>query len=72
MDALTSHRALKYQTVVGEAGRLEIATPLPPGTRVTIFVIEEQSDTFGDLLHADRSNLAFWDNPYDHEDWQVH
>lgn len=70
MDAPTSHRALTCQATIGEAGRVELTVPLSPGTRVTVFVIEEPSDTFDDLLQAAWSSLAFWDNPYDDEDWQ--
>jgi predicted nucleotidyltransferase len=34
-----------------------------------IFVVEEPADRFDDLLAAAESSLAFWDNPYDDEDW---
>ncbi len=69
MDAPASQTALKYEAEVREQGRVELTVPLTPGTRVIVFVIEEAADTFVDLLDATQRNLAFWDNPYDDEDW---
>jgi hypothetical protein len=69
MSALSSQTALKYATEVQNEGRVELNVPLAPGTRVIVFVIEEEPDTFADLLQAAQSNLDFWDNPYDDEDW---
>ncbi len=61
--------ALKYEVEVLEEGRVELQVPFPPGAHVTIFVIKESGDTFGDLLAAAQSSLDFWDNPFDDEDW---
>jgi len=61
--------ALKYDLEVMEEGRVELHVPFPPGARVTVFVIEESSSAFDDLLRAAESSLNFWDNPFDDEDW---
>jgi hypothetical protein len=61
--------ALKYEVEVTESGHVEIEVPFPPGSRVTIFVVEEGMDSFSDLLAASQSSLDFWDNPYDDADW---
>jgi hypothetical protein len=61
--------ALKYDLEVREKGRVELHVPFPPGVRLTVFVIEEPSDAFDDLVLASQSSLDFWDNPYDDEDW---
>ena len=61
--------AFRYDTEVKEDGRVELNVPLPPGARVTIFVIEERGTGFADLLQATQSSLEFWDNPTDDEDW---
>lgn len=62
-------KAFKYQTEVTKQGRIEIQVPLSSGARVTIFVIEEDTDTFADLVYASESSLDFWDNLLDDEDW---
>jgi hypothetical protein len=69
MGALASQTALKYAAEVQDEGRVELNVPLAPGTRVIVFVIEEEPDTFDDLLQAAQDNLDFWDKPYDDEDW---
>lgn len=61
--------ALKYEVEVKEQGRVELQVPFRPGSRVTIFVIEDTSDSFNDLVLAAQSSLDFWDNPWDDEDW---
>ena len=61
--------AFKYNVEVKEKGRVELNVPLPPGARVTVFVIEESGERFNDLLSATQSRLDFWDNPLDDEDW---
>ena len=61
--------ALKFEVEVQERGHVELTVPFAPGARVTIFVIEDRDDPVGDLLAAAESSLAFWDNPYDDEDW---
>ena len=69
MSALASQTALKYAAEVQDEGRVELNVPLAPGTRVIVFVIQEEPDTFDDLLQASLSSVDFWDNPYDDEDW---
>lgn len=61
--------ALKYELKVSEEGLVELHVPFPPGSRITVFVIEEPADPFDDLLSAAQSSLDFWDNPFDDEDW---
>ncbi len=61
--------ALKYNAEVEEDGRVELIVPLSPGTRITVFVVEEMEDVSYDLTEASQSSLAFWDNPWDNEDW---
>jgi hypothetical protein len=68
-DAHILHTALKYETEVQQDGRIELSVPLPSGARVVVFVIEETSESFADLLSAAQSSTDFWDNPYDDEDW---
>lgn len=63
------HTAFKYEAEVKETGRVELNVPLPPGARVTVFIIEEPEDRFEDLLSSAQSSLDFWDNPADDEDW---
>ena len=60
---------LKYDTEVKAGGRVEFEVPLPPGSLITVFVIESDNGAFGDLLAASQSSLDFWDNPFDDEDW---
>jgi hypothetical protein len=61
--------ALKYEAEVQEQGRLELTVPFSPGARVVVFVIEESAESLHDLTAAAQTSLAFWDNPYDDEDW---
>ncbi|HKZ87419.1 MAG TPA: hypothetical protein VJ793_27655 [Anaerolineae bacterium] len=63
------HTALKYDAEVQDNGRLELTVPLPAGARVIVFVIEEPDGATTDLVAAAESSLAFWDNPWDDEDW---
>lgn len=65
----TKHTALKYETAVTEAGRVELSVPFPPGTRVVAIVIEQPEDSFADLLAAAETSLDFWDNAADDADW---
>ena len=60
--------ALKYEIEVNKDGQVELTVPFPAGVRVTVFVVET-GESFSDLLGAAESSLAFWDNPYDDEDW---
>ncbi len=63
--------AMKYDAVVQSDGQIAIAVPFAPGKRVVVFVIQvtDGGDTFQDLTQAASSSLAFWDNPFDDEDW---
>ncbi|HEY53392.1 MAG TPA: hypothetical protein G4N94_08045 [Caldilineae bacterium] len=61
--------ALKYNAKVAANGKVELAVPLSPGTRITVFVVEEIEDVIYDLTQAAQSSLAFWDNPWDEKDW---
>ena len=60
---------LKYDTEVKPGGRVELDVPLPPGSHVTVLVIECDNGAFSDLLLASQSSLDFWDNQFDDEDW---
>jgi len=64
-----AQNALKYDIEVLEKGRVELQVPFVPGSHVTVFVIEQSDDIFNDLLDASQSNLDFWNNTYDDEDW---
>jgi len=48
---------------------VELSVPLPKGTRVAVFVMEESEDDFSDLVLAAQSSLDFWNNPIDDEIW---
>jgi hypothetical protein len=61
--------ALKYDAKVAANGKVELTIPLSPGTRITVFVVEEIEDVVYDLTQAAQSSLAFWDNPWDEKDW---
>ena len=43
--------------------------PLPPGTRVEVFIVAPGKEDFQDLVSAAASSMGFWDNPLDDEDW---
>ena len=62
--------AWSFETEVGADGRIELSTPLPPRSRVRVFVVE-QVDEFADLVNAANSSLGFWDNPLDDEVWSA-
>jgi len=61
-------KAIKLEATVNAEGKLELAVPLAPGTRVEIVVLP-QEQVFDDLLQAAASSTDFWDNPLDDEDW---
>jgi hypothetical protein len=65
---MLAQTALKYDVKVNKDGQVELTVPFPAGARVTVFVVEA-GESFTDLMSASQSNLAFWDNPYDDEDW---
>lgn len=60
---------LKYETEVKAGGLVELQVPLPPGSPVTVLVIEASNGSLQDLLLASQTSLDFWDNPLDDEDW---
>lgn len=66
---LAPQTAVKYETVVQADGRIELSVPFVQGARVTVFVIQEQHEPDADLVAAAESSMAFWDNPYDDQDW---
>jgi hypothetical protein len=61
--------ALKCDLSVPADGQIALRVPFPSGAHVTVFVVEESAERFDDLLAAASSNLSFWDNPLDDEDW---
>ncbi|HEV3080501.1 MAG TPA: hypothetical protein VGY66_12010 [Gemmataceae bacterium] len=61
--------ALKYEVEVSEKGSVEVPVPFPAGSRVIVFVVEENDDAFSDLASAAQTSLEFWNNPLDDEDW---
>ena len=65
---MTTQPALKYNAEVKSDGHVEVAVPLPPGSKVTVFVVGD--DSFADLAQASESSLEFWNHPHD-EDWNA-
>ena len=60
---------LSYDVEVPPDGRIEVQVPLPAGSHVTVYVVEQPPATAHDLLAAAASSTGFWDNPEDDEDW---
>jgi hypothetical protein len=50
-------------------GRIELQVPLPPGSPLTVFVVERNPAGADDLVAAAESSTEFWNNPEDDEDW---
>jgi hypothetical protein len=69
MSNLTCQSAVKCEAEVQPGGRIEITVPFAAGSRVVLFVVEEQDAMGNELLEAAESTLGFWDNPLDDEDW---
>ena len=65
----TSDMPLSFDVEVPPGGRIEVEVPLPAGSHVTVYVVEQQSAAADDLLAASTSSTGFWDNPEDDEDW---
>jgi len=61
--------ALRFNVLVGQGGRLELAVPFAPGARLTVIVLPESESAFQELTAASQSSLSFWDHPWDDEDW---
>ncbi len=68
-NAQTATMAWRYEVEVRENGRVELAVPLTPGSRVVVLVMEESGEPWHELAAAAQSSLDFWDNPEDDEDW---
>jgi hypothetical protein len=52
-----AQNAFKYEIQVGTGGKVEV------------FVLASELDDFTDLVAAASTNLDFWDNAWDDEDW---
>jgi len=63
--------ALRYEVEVLDHGQVALRLPYAVGARVTIIAIPEPQEQFPDLAAASTSSLAFWDNPFDDEDWNA-
>jgi len=63
-----SRLPLRFDLSVPPDGRIELRLPLPAGSNVTVYVVDEKRE-FDDLLSAAASSAEFWDNPQDDEDW---
>jgi len=63
--------AFKSDATVGPGGKVELNLPLPAGTPVEVFVFVPPPGGFADLVAAAGSATAFWDNPFDDEDWNA-
>jgi hypothetical protein len=62
---------LRYDLKVPPDGRIEVKLPLPAGSQVTVYVVEQQPTELDDLMAAAVSSTDFWDNPEDDEDWNI-
>jgi hypothetical protein len=60
---------LRFDLEVPSDGRVEVKLPLPAGSHVTLFVVEQAAGEFDELIAASVSSTDFWDNPQDDEDW---
>ena len=69
MTTIAHQTALKYTTKIQADGRLSLQLPLTAGAKVTVFVIEEPTENWNDLVAAAETSLDFWNNPFDDEDW---
>jgi hypothetical protein len=67
--APVAQTALKYEVRVTADGRIDLPVPLPAGSQVTVFIVQQAPDDFSDLVSASQTSLDFWDNPVDDEDW---
>lgn len=65
----TGQNPLRYDVEVTASGRLELQVPLPAGSHVTVYVVEQSKSEFDDLIASSSSSLSFWDNSFDDEDW---
>ena len=65
----SSELPLRYDLEVPPGGRIEVQLPIPAGSQVTVYVVEQQPAELIDLVTASMSSTDFWDNPVDDEDW---
>jgi hypothetical protein len=61
--------AFEFEAIVSPNGTIEVAVPVPPGTKVEVLVLTSDDGDCSDLVSAASANLGFWDNPWDDEDW---
>lgn len=64
-----SDASLRFDLDLPADGRIELKVPLPPGSHVTVYVVERAGDSVDELVAAAESSTDFWDNPEDDEDW---
>ena len=69
MSSHSCQPAVKCEAEVQPGGRVEIRVPFATGSRVVLFVVEEQEPYAQDLLTASESTLESCDNSLDDEDW---
>jgi hypothetical protein len=61
------HQPLRFDCEVPPNGRIELDVPLPAGSHVTVYIVDESGER--DLLSAAATSTTFWDNSEDDEDW---
>ena len=59
---------LQFDAFVSSDQRIDLKVPLPAGQRVRVVIVPEDVE-LRDLMQAAESNIDFWDNPLDDEDW---
>jgi hypothetical protein len=64
-----SQLPLRYDLEVSADGRIQVQSPLPAGSHVTVYVVEQLDVESADVFAASLSSTDFWDNPEDDEDW---
>ena len=60
---------LRFDLEIPSDGKIEMQLPLPAGSQITVFIVEQPATEIDDLLAASVSSTDFWDNPEDDEDW---
>ncbi len=63
------YKTYKFEAEVLAGGKVELTTPLPPGSRVEVLVLAPDADETADLVDAAASSTDFWDNPIDDREW---
>jgi hypothetical protein len=64
-----SNLLLRYDLMVPSDGRIEVQVPMPAGSQITVYVVQQQDSALGELTASSVSSTGFWDNPADDEDW---